>query len=74
MILAVVAANGKAGQLITKEVYDRGLDVTDIVRSSNKTVMDQAIQKDLFDLTMVDIAEFDAAIDALDNLMKIKNQ
>ncbi|MFQ3726547.1 hypothetical protein ABLV92_04315 [Staphylococcus equorum] len=45
MKLAVVAANGKAGQLITKEAYDRGLDVTAIVRSSNKTVTDQVIQK-----------------------------
>ncbi|WP_427707629.1 NAD(P)-dependent oxidoreductase [Staphylococcus parequorum] len=64
MKLAVVAANGKAGQLITKEAYDRGLDVTAIVRSSNKTVADQVIQKDLFDLTMADIAEFDVVIDA----------
>lgn len=64
MKLAVVAANGKAGQLITKEAYDRGLDVTAIVRSSNKTVTDQVIQKDLFDLTVADIAEFDVVIDA----------
>lgn len=64
MKLAVVAANGKAGQLITKEAYDRGLDVTAIVRSSNKTVTDQVIQKDLFDLTAADIAEFDVVIDA----------
>ncbi|ANQ63793.1 NAD(P)-dependent oxidoreductase [Staphylococcus equorum] len=64
MKLAVVAANGKAGQLITKEAYDRGLDVTAIVRSSNKTVTDQVIQKDLFDLTTADTAEFDVVIDA----------
>ncbi|ALM56539.1 NAD(P)-dependent oxidoreductase [Staphylococcus equorum] len=64
MKVAVVAANGKAGQLITKEAYDRGLDVTAIVRSSNKTVTDQVIQKDLFDLTTADIAEFDVVIDA----------
>ncbi|ERH34819.1 NAD(P)-dependent oxidoreductase [Staphylococcus equorum] len=64
MKLAVVAANGKAGQLITKEAYDRGLDVTAIVRSSNKTVTDQVIQKNLFDLTTADIAEFDVVIDA----------
>ncbi|WP_268989440.1 NAD(P)-dependent oxidoreductase [Staphylococcus equorum] len=59
-----MAANGKAGQLITKEAYDRGLDVTAIVRSSNKTVTDQVIQKNLFDLTTADIAEFDVVIDA----------
>ncbi|MCE5048105.1 NAD(P)-dependent oxidoreductase [Staphylococcus equorum] len=64
MKLAVVAANGKAGQLITKEAYDRGLDVTAIVRSSNKTVTDQVIQKNLFDLTTADIAKFDVVIDA----------
>lgn len=64
MKLAVIAANGKAGQLITKEAYDRGLDVTAIVRSSNKTVTDQVIQKNLFDLTTADIAKFDVVIDA----------
>ncbi|MEB7690934.1 NAD(P)H-binding protein [Staphylococcus equorum] len=64
MKLAVIAANGKAGQLITKEAYDRGLDVTAIVRSSNKTVTEQVIQKNLFDLTTADIAEFDVVIDA----------
>lgn len=64
MKLAVIAANGKAGQFITKEAYDRGLDVTAIVRSSNKTVTDQVIQKNLFDLTTADIAEFDVVIDA----------
>ena len=50
MKIAVVAANGKAGQLITKEAVERSLDVTAIVRSENKTVAHQVIQKDLFDL------------------------
>lgn len=32
MKIAVVCANGKAGQLITKEAVQRGLDVTAVVR------------------------------------------
>lgn len=43
MKIAVVAANGKAGQLITKKAVERSLDVTAIVRSENKTVAHQVI-------------------------------
>lgn len=64
MKIAVVAANGKAGQLITKEAVERELDVTAIVRSENKTVAHQVIQKDLFNLTKADIEPFDVIIDA----------
>ncbi|WP_436855303.1 NAD(P)-dependent oxidoreductase [Staphylococcus caeli] len=64
MKVAIIAANGKAGQLITKEAISRGLDVTAIVRSTNKTEAKQVIQKDLFDLTKDDLSEFDVVIDA----------
>ncbi|MGN1116111.1 MAG: NAD(P)H-binding protein, partial [Candidatus Ornithomonoglobus sp.] len=47
MKIAVVCANGKAGQLIVKEAVSRGLDVTAVVRNENKTVADKAIIKDL---------------------------
>lgn len=33
MKIAIICANGKAGQLITKEALNRGLDVTVIVRN-----------------------------------------
>lgn len=32
MKIAVICANGKAGQLIVKEAVERGLDVTAVVR------------------------------------------
>lgn len=64
MKVAVVCANGKAGQLIVKEAVDRGLDVTAVVRGENKSVASQVIQKDLFDLTKEDLAGFDVVIDA----------
>ena len=47
--IAVIAANGKSGQLIVREAVDRGLDVTAVVRGENKTVAQHAIIKDLFD-------------------------
>ena len=62
--IAVVAANGKAGQLIVKEAVNRGFDVTAVVRGENKTVAGNAIVKDLFDLTAADLAGFDAVVDA----------
>lgn len=37
MKIAVICANGKAGQLITKEAVNRGLDVIAIVRGENKS-------------------------------------
>ena len=64
MKIAVVAANGKAGQLIVKEAVSRGHNVTAIVRGENRTVAKKAIAKDLYDLTAQDLTGFDVVIDA----------
>lgn len=64
MKIAVVCANGKAGQLIVKEALDRGLDVTAVVRGENKSAAKQVVVKDLFDLTAEDVKGFDAVVDA----------
>ena len=63
--IAVVAANGRVGQLVVKEAADRGFDVTAIVRKENKTVAPHTIEKDALDLTAQDLAGFDAVIDAV---------
>lgn len=65
MKIAVVAANGKAGSLIVKEAVARGFEVTAIVRGENKTVAQQVLQKDVFDLTADDVIGFDAVVDAV---------
>jgi hypothetical protein len=64
MKIAVVCANGKAGQLITKDAVNRGLDVTAFVKGENKSVAEKAVIKDLFDLTADDLKGFDVVIDA----------
>lgn len=64
MRLAIVCANGKAGTLITKEAVERGIDVTAVVRGENKTVAQNVITKDLFDLTTDDLKRFDVVVDA----------
>lgn len=64
MKIAVVAANGKEGRLIVKEAVERGFDVTAVVRSENRTVAENVIKKDLFDLTAEDLKGFDAVVDA----------
>ena len=64
MKIAVICANGKAGQLIVKESVTRGLDVTAVVRGENRSAADKAIVKDLFDLTAEDLKGFDAVVDA----------
>lgn len=62
--IAVVCANGHAGQLIVKEAVDRGMDVTAVVRGKNKSVAPRVIVKDVFDLTAADLAGFNAVVDA----------
>lgn len=64
MKLAVICANGKAGQLIVKEAVERGMDVTAVVRGENKTVAENVVIKDLFDLTAEDLKGVDAVVDA----------
>lgn len=64
MKIAVVAANGKAGQAIVAEALERGHEVTAIVRGENKTKADKVLVKDLFDLTKEDLLEFDAVVTA----------
>ena len=64
MKIAVVCANGKAGQLIVKEALSRGLDMTAVVRGGNRTEASQVIQKDLYDLTAADLKGFDVVVDA----------
>lgn len=64
MKIAVVAANGKAGQLIVAEAVKRGHDVTAVVRKDNKTNSQHVLVKDLFDLTKEDLAGFDAVVTA----------
>jgi len=64
MKIAVVAANGRAGRLIVEEAVKRGVEVTAVVRSENKTAAKNVIQKDIMDLTADDLKNFDVVIDA----------
>ena len=64
MKVAVICANGKAGRLITQEAVNRGLDVTAIVRGTNRSAAPKVIVKDIFDLKKADLAGFDAVVDA----------
>lgn len=62
MKVAVICANGKAGTLIVKEAVERGLDVTAIVRSENKSAAQKVLTKDLFALNKDDLQKFDVVI------------
>lgn len=64
MKIAVIAANGKAGQAIVKEAVARGHEVTAIVRSANQSEAQAVLQKDLFDLTREDLLGFDVVVNA----------
>ncbi|MFX3995874.1 NmrA family NAD(P)-binding protein, partial [Streptococcus suis] len=56
MKIAIIAANGQAGQTIAKEAVERGHQVTAIFRSENKSVAQEVIQKDAFALTKEDLS------------------
>ena len=62
--IAVVAANGKAGQLIVKEAVSRGMDVTAFVRGENRTAAEKAVVKDIMDIEAADLSGFDVIVDA----------
>lgn len=62
--IAVVAANGRSGQLIVKEALERGHDVTVFVRSENRTPAKKAVIKGIMELTAQDLEGFDAVVDA----------
>lgn len=64
MKIAVVCANGKAGQLITKEALQRGLDVTAIVRGENRSAAPRCISRNVLDITADDLKGFDVVVDA----------
>ncbi|MDP9859365.1 putative NADH-flavin reductase [Olsenella profusa DSM 13989] len=62
--IAVVAANGKAGQLIVKEAVSRGMNVTAFVRGENRIAAQKVVVKDIMDIEAADLAGFDAVVDA----------
>ncbi len=64
MKIAVLGANGKSGRLIAYEAWKRGHEVTAIVRDAEKMpgCRYHLLEKDLFDLTVEDIRNFDAVI------------
>ncbi len=62
--VAVVAANGRVGQLVVEEAMRRGMDVTAVVRGENRTAAEKALVKDALELTAADLAGFDAVVDA----------
>lgn len=64
MKIAVVCANGKAGQMITKEAVQRGLDVTAVVRGENRSVAPQSISRDVLDIAAEDLKGFEVVVDA----------
>ena len=62
--VAVVAANGRVGQLVVEEATRRGMDVTAVVRGENKTAAEKSLVKDALELTAADLGGFDAVVDA----------
>ena len=64
MKIAVICANGREGKLIVEEAIARGADVTAVVRGENQSAAKKVIQKDLFDLNVADLEDFDVVVDA----------
>ena len=66
MKIAVIGASGKAGRLIAEEAYIRGHEVTAVVRNPDKVDTDKygLIVKDLFDLQVEDLEDFDIVVSA----------
>ncbi|SQC67386.1 Putative NADH-flavin reductase [Listeria fleischmannii subsp. fleischmannii] len=71
MKIAIIGANGKAGNQILEEAYERGHDVTAIVRQKDKITNPNVriLEKDLFDLTAEDLVNQDVVVDAFNAQM-----
>lgn len=65
MKIGVIAASGKAGNLIVNEALNRGHEVVAIVRDSSKVTQNIVkIEKDIFALKQSDLIGFDVVINA----------
>lgn len=63
--IAVISSNGQAGRHIVAELVARGHEVTGFGRDTdNKSQSQNYVQKDLFDLTKEDLADFESVVDA----------
>ncbi|MGT2894810.1 NAD(P)-dependent oxidoreductase [Streptococcus entericus] len=65
MKIAIIGANGKAGKRIAQEALKRGHEVTAIVRDAQKTDLLSVIEKSIHQLTIDDLAPFDAVVSAV---------
>ena len=65
MKVAIIGANGKSGSNLVQEALKQGYDVTAIVRNKEYKNGDvKVVYKDVFELSKVDLAGFDAVISA----------
>ena len=65
MKIGVIAASGKAGNLIVNEALNRGYEVSAIVRDASKVTQNiYKIEKDIFELNQNDLIGFDVVINA----------
>ncbi len=63
--VAVISSNGRVGRLIVEELVGRGYDVTGFSRQEiNASKAQTHIQKDLFDITKEDVADFEVVVSA----------
>lgn len=66
MKIGIIGASGKIGSLILEEAVSRGHEVTAIVRDASK-IKDKSvavIEKNIFDLTLEDVKQFDVVVNA----------
>ena len=74
MKIGIVGATGKQGTLLLLEAIKRGHEVTALIRNHEKLTQDVPfIEKELYDLTEKEVAEFDILVDAF-NAPKIMPQ
>ncbi|EED2404244.1 NAD(P)-dependent oxidoreductase [Listeria monocytogenes] len=68
MKIGIIGATGRAGSRILEEAKNRGHEVTAIVRNAGKITQTHKdiniLQKDIFDLTLSDLADQNVVVDA----------
>lgn len=64
MQIAIIAAGGRVGRLVTKVAVERGHQVTAFVRTPKNTKAQNEVLIDAEDLTKEDLANFDVVVNA----------
>lgn len=65
MNVLIIGVNGKVGSLVYKKAIEKGINVSGLGRGDNKNNLNSYLKKDVMDVTVADLANYDVIVDAV---------